>query len=224
MLKLYYAAGACSLSPHIALRESGLPFELVKVDWMNGRTLANGEGVLADVNTKDYVPALRLDEQSRSGVASRTGIDDEQVLTEGVAIVQYIADRAPDTKLAPANGTLARVRLQEWLNFIATELHKGLGPFFGKSWATAEVKAAAFETLTKRLAHIERTLADGRTWLTGEDFTVADGYLVYALRSWQLYAKGELTPNLAAYWNRLLERPSVKAALEAEGLVTKKAA
>jgi len=210
MLKLYYAAGACSLSPHIALRESGLPFELVKVDWMNGRTLANGEGVLADVNTKDYVPALRL--------------DDDQVLSEGVAIVQYIADRAPDTKLAPANGTLARVRLQEWLNFIATELHKGLGPFFGKSWATAEVKAAAFETLTKRLAHIERTLADGRTWLTGEDFTVADGYLVYALRSWQLFAKGELTPNLAAYWNRLLERPSVKAALEAEGLVTKKAA
>lgn len=210
MLKLYYAAGACSLSPHIALRESGLPFELVKVDWMNGRTLANGEGVLADVNTKDYVPALRL--------------DDDQVLSEGVAIVQYIADRAPDTKLAPANGTLARVRLQEWLNFISTELHKGLGPFFGKSWATAEVKAAAFETLTKRLAHIERTLADGRTWLTGEDFTVADGYLVYALRSWQLFAKGELTPNLAAYWNRLLERPSVKAALEAEGLVTKKAA
>ncbi|MBL8787747.1 MAG: glutathione transferase GstA [Deltaproteobacteria bacterium] len=209
-MKLYYAAGACSLSPHIALRESGLPFELVKVDWMNGRTLANGEGVLADVNTKDYVPALRL--------------DDDQVLSEGVAIVQYIADRAPDTKLAPANGTLARVRLQEWLNFISTELHKGLGPFFGKSWATAEVKAAAFETLTKRLAHIERTLADGRTWLTGEDFTVADGYLVYALRSWQLFAKGELTPNLAAYWNRLLERPSVKAALEAEGLVTKKAA
>ncbi len=204
MLKLYYAPGACSLSPHIALRESGLPFELVKVDWMNGRTLANGEGVLADVNAKDYVPALRL--------------DDDQVLTEGVAIVQYIADRAPDSKLAPANGTLARVRLQEWLNFISTELHKSFGTLFNPQ-APEAWKDLVKTQLARRFDYVNSRL-DGKVWLMGDDFTVVDAYL-FTVLGWGNYVGVDLAPwpNLIAYQGRVAARPAVQAALKAEGLI-----
>jgi glutathione S-transferase len=201
MLTLYYAPGACSLSPHIVLREAELDFSLEKVDFKAGKRLPDGTR-FSQVNPKDYVPALKL----ASG----------EVLTEGVAIVQYIADLRPNLRLAPAAGSFERVRLQEWLNFIATELHKGLGPFFLRG-ATDELKQAAKDRMAARLDFVSERLRDGGH-LMGGDFTVADAYFLYFLRTWQGVVKGELTPTLAMYEARLLERPSVKAALQFEGL------
>jgi len=200
MIKLYYAPGACSLSPHVALREAGVPFALQLVDFRDGRKVPDGR-VLADVNAKNQVPTLEL--------------ENGEILTEGAAIVQYIADLRPEAKLAPPQGTFERVRLQEWLSFIATELHKGLGPFFSPV-ATDELKAASLERLKSRFAHVEARLA-GRTFLLGDTFSVADGYMLYALRTFRNVAKGELSPALAAYEARVAARPHVRAALEAEG-------
>jgi glutathione S-transferase len=165
MLTLYYAAGACSLSPHIALREAELEFSLEKVDFKAGKRLPDGTP-FAQLNPKDYVPALKL--------------ENGEVLTEGVAIVQYIADLRPSLRLAPAAGSFERVRLQEWLNFIATELHKGLGAFFLRG-ATEELKHAAKDRMAARLDFVSERLRDGGH-LMGRDFTVADGYLLYFLR------------------------------------------
>jgi glutathione S-transferase len=201
MLKLYYAPGACSISPHVALREAGLPFSLEKVDFKTGKKLADGTW-FATINPKGYVPALQL--------------ADGRVITEGVAIVQYIADLKPESRLAPPCGSFERVRLQEWLNFIATELHKGLGPMFG-SVAPEAMKVAAKEKLTGRLAFVETSMS-GQPYLLGDSFSVADGYMLYVLRAWQRAAHGSLTPALADYYARLLARPSVQAALAAEGL------
>jgi glutathione S-transferase len=199
MLKLYYAPSTCSLSPHIALRESGVPFELVLVDFAKGRATADGK-TLEAVNPKNQVPALAL--------------DDGGVLTEGAAMVQYIADLAPGKALAPAAGTFARVRLQEWLNFIATELHKGVGPLYSPI-ASDEYKKATRERVRGKLDYVAKTLAG--PYLMGAGFSVADGYLLYALRTWRRL-DGELPTVLADYAGRVTARPAVRAALDAEGL------
>jgi glutathione S-transferase len=201
MLKLYYAPYACSLSPHVALREAGLPFELVRVDFARGKTLPDGTP-FASVNPKGYVPALVL--------------DDGQVLTEGAVMVQYIADLKPESGLAPRQGSFERVRLQEWLNFIATELHKGLGPFFAAS-ANEEYKKTVKDKVASRLGLVAKSL-EGKPYLFGDTFTVADGYMLYVLRTWVRVTKDDVPDGLAAYLGRIQARPAVKAALEAEGL------
>jgi glutathione S-transferase len=201
MLKLYYAPGACSISPHVALREAQLPFSLEKVDFKLGKKLADGTA-FATINPKGYVPALKL--------------ADGRVVTEVVAIVQYVADLKPESRLAPPCGTFERVRLHEWLNFIATELHKGLGSLFGPL-STQAIKDATREKFAGRLAFVETSLS-GQQWLLGDSFSVADGYLLYFLRTWQRAAHGTLTPALADYYARLLARPAVQAAIAAEGL------
>jgi glutathione S-transferase len=201
MLVLYYAPNTCSLSPHIALREAGLPFELVRVD-LRAKQVHGGGDFLA-VNPKGYVPALRL--------------PGGQVLTEGAVMVQYIADQVPERQLAPPAGTLERYRLEEWLVFIATELHKGASPLYNPT-ASAELK----QSLLARLAARWSTLAAGvrdRPYLMGERFTIADGYATYVLRAWQNAQKQDLArwPELADYYARLVARPAVVAALAAEG-------
>jgi glutathione S-transferase len=198
---LYYAPGACSISPHIALREAGLPFALSRVD-LRGKKIADGSDWLA-VNPKGYVPALRLP----SG----------EVITEGAVIVRYIADQAPTKKLAPANGTLERVRVDEMLHFIATEIHKGMSPLFNAALPD-EMRKATTERVSGRYAALEQQLGD-KPYLFG-DFTIADGYAFYVLFAWQKWLKNDLAawPKLAAYYARLVARPSVAASLEAEGI------
>ena len=173
-MKLYFASNACSLSPHIALRESGLPFELERVDLKTKRT-ASGEDFLT-VNPKGYVPALKL--------------DDGQILTEGAVIVQWIGDQRPETGLIPPAGTMARYRVQEWLHYIATELHKGFAPLYGKL-TPEEVKAAAREKLATRFAFLAAAV-ETQPYLMGQTFTVADGYAFYTLRSWKRVVRPEL--------------------------------
>jgi glutathione S-transferase len=202
MYTLYYAPGACSISPQIALREADLPFNLEKVD-LRAKKLANGDDYLS-VSPKGYVPILRLP----SG----------DVLTEGAVMIQYIADQKPAAKLAPAPGTMERYRLQEWLNFIATELHKGSSPLYNPV-ATDEFKTALKQRLASRWAVLEKGL-EGKPYLMGDHFTVADGYAFYVMRSWQAFIKEDLSkwPLLVEYYARLAARPSVAASLEAEGL------
>ena len=198
-MKLYYAPGACSLSPHIVLREAGFDITLEKVNLRTKETESGGNFLA--INPKGYVPALLLD----SG----------ELLTEGAAIVQYIADQAPAKKLAPANGTIERYRLQSWLNFIGTELHKSCSPFFnpasGKEW-----KEIASANLERRLAYVNEQL-EGKPYLMGEDFSVADGYL-FTVLGWMKFIRIDLAkwPNLAAFVDRVAARPAVKAALKAE--------
>lgn len=198
-LKLYYTPGACSLSPHIALREADLAFDLEKVDLRAKKTSDGGDYV--GLNSKGYVPALLL--------------DDGTLLTEGVAIVQYVADLVPERGLAPKCGTMERVHLWEWLNFIATELHKGISPLY-RPQATDDLKRFFRDRVASRLGVMGKHLEE-RSFLVGERFTVADGYAFYALRSW-VSLKGELSGVLAAYRDRIAARPAVKAALAAEGL------
>ncbi|WP_437312986.1 glutathione transferase GstA [Sorangium sp. So ce385] len=201
-MKLYYTPGACSLSPHIALRESGLSFELEQVD-LKAKKLKDGGDYLA-VNPKGYVPALAL--------------DGGEVLTEGAIIVQYIADKVPSSKLAPAAGTTARLRLQEWLHFIATELHKGFGPI-NHPKSNDELKQAFRERLEARFAILAKGV-EGKSFLLGDTFTVADGYAFYTLRNLRRLDEQALdrSPALKAYFERVGARPAVKAALAAEGL------
>jgi glutathione S-transferase len=201
-MKLYYVPQACSISPHIALREAGFKFELDKVDPRTKKT-AMGEDYMV-VNPKGYVPALRL--------------DDGTVLTEGQVIVQYLADQKPETGLAPPPGTIARVRMQEWLNFIATELHKGLSPLFSDK-AGDEYKQQVKDKLHTRLDFMNRSL-EGKPYLMGDKFTVADGYAFYVLRGWQARLQSDLSAwtFLSQYYDRLGARPSVQESLKAEGL------
>ena len=198
-MKLFIAPGACSLSPHIALRESGLPFELVTVD-LGAKRTSDGRDFWT-INPKGYVPALELDNGA--------------LLTEGTAIVQYIADQAPTSHLAPANGTLERYKLQEWLGFINSELHKVYGPLWNPK-AADEAKAQARANLLKRFAFAAQTLA-GQPWLLGDTFTVADGYL-YVMLVWAKFMAVDLSglPVLAEYQARIEARPAVQAALAAE--------
>ncbi|OFX03024.1 MAG: glutathione transferase GstA [Alphaproteobacteria bacterium RIFCSPHIGHO2_12_FULL_66_14] len=202
-MKLYYAPGACSLSPHISLREAGVPFDLERVDLASRKT-ASGEE-FSKVNPKGYVPALRL--------------DDGEVLTEGAVMVQFIADRYPAAGLAPANGTLERVRLQEHLNFIASELHKAFSPLFTPS-TSEEAKRAAQANVARRLDYFEQLLGDGRLYLLGERFSVADAYL-FTVANWTGPTGIGLAkwPNVAAFVARVAARPSVQAAMRAEGLI-----
>ncbi len=206
MLTLYYSPGACSLSPHIVLREAGLAFELDKVSFGTKKT-SDGGDFLA-VNPKGSVPVLRL--------------DDGQVLTEGPAIVQYLADRNPDAKLAPPAGTMERYRLQEWLNFITSELHKGYSPLF-RPTTPEEYKAIARENLLKKYEFVDSKLA-GRNYLMGDQFTVADAYL-FTVTTWAKHVGVDLSKfaNVGAFMARMSARPAVQAALEAEGLVKKAA-
>jgi glutathione S-transferase len=200
-MKLYYSAGSCALSPHIALCESGLSFELEKVD-LKTKTLASGGDYLA-VNPKGQVPALALDHGG--------------VLTEGVAIVQYVADQAPGSELAPKNGSLERYRLQEWLNFISTELHKSFSPLFRATTPDA-YKPIVRDALTARFAGVDAHLAE-RQFLLGDHFTVADGYMFVMLR-WAKSMALDLArfDNLTEYAQRIAARPKVQEAMKAEGL------
>ena len=201
-MKLYYSPGACSLSPHIVLRELGEPVTLVKVDLKTKRT-ETGADYLA-INGKGYVPALEL--------------DDGQVLTEGPAIVQYLADRKPEAGLAPAGGTMERYRLQEWLNFISTELHKQFSPLFAPDTPDA-VKQAQQQRLANRFDWLSKQL-EGKNWLLGARFSVADAYLFIVL-NWCRFFGIELAkwPVLAQYQARVAARPAVQEALRAEGLL-----
>ncbi len=202
-MKLYYAPGACSLSPHISLREAGVSFDLERVDLASRKT-ASGED-FSKINPKGYVPALRL--------------DDGEVLTEGAVMVQFIADKYPAAGLAPVNGTLERVRLQEHLNFIASELHKAFSPLFNPS-TSGEAKQAAVASIARRLDHFERVLGDGRLYLLGERFSVADAYL-FTVASWAGPTGIGLDrwPKVAAFVARVAARPSAQAAMRAEGLM-----
>jgi len=200
-MKLYFSAGACSLSPHIVLREAGIPFELAAVD-LRSKRLADGSDFRA-INPKGYVPALQL--------------DDGQLLTEGPAIVQYVADSKPESKLAPPAGTFERYRLQEWLTYIGTEIHKTYSTFFNPS-ATDEMRSAAREHLSTRLDFVAKEL-EAKPFLLGDTFTVADAYLYTVLR-WSQFAGIDLSkwPSIQAFVERVSERPAVKQALEAEKL------
>ncbi|HEY0136745.1 MAG TPA: glutathione transferase GstA [Nannocystis sp.] len=201
-MKLYFSPGACSLSPHIALREAGLDFETERVDMATKKTRSGDD--FTTINPKGYVPALRL--------------DNGEVLTEGPAIVQYIADLAPEKQLAPAAGTFERVRLQETLNFISTELHKGFSPLFRKD-CPEEWKEVVRANLGRRFAALDAQLAS-QPFLLGEQFTIADGYL-FTVLGWTRFVNYDLAPypNLVAYQARVAARPAVHAALEAEGLI-----
>ena len=198
-LKLYFAPTTCSLSPHIALREAGLDFQLCRVDLRAQRTV-EGDDYRA-VNPKGYVPALRL--------------PNGELLTEGAVIVQYIADLRPESRLAPACGTLERYRLQEWLVYISTELHKQFSPLFSPTLDEPQ-RTRATRKLLARLPLLEAQL--GRSaFLMGDSFTVADGY-AFAVLSWARKVKLSLAdfPNLVGYLARVAERPAVRAAVEAE--------
>jgi glutathione S-transferase len=201
-MKLFYSPGACSLSPHIVLRELALRFDLERVDNATKKT-ETGRDYLT-VNPKGYVPALELD----SG----------EVLTEGAAITQYLADRNLDAELAPPAGTIKRARLQEQLNFLASELHKAFNPLFAPQ-ASAEAKAAAPANVARRLDHCEAALGDGRPYLLGERYSVADPYL-FVIAGWTKPTGIGLTrwPNVAAHWSRIAQRAAVQAAMHAEGL------
>jgi len=200
-MKLYYSPGACSLSPHIVASEAGIPIELEKVDLAQHKT-EGGQDYMA-VNPKGYVPALRL--------------EDGSILTEGPAIVQYLADQKPASGLAPAAGTIGRYRLQEWLTFIGTELHKSFGALFNKA-SSEELKNAAKANINKRLAYLNDQLAS-RQYLMGSTFTVADAY-AFTIVNWTNFVGIDLKayPNLGAYQARIAGRPKVHEALKAEGL------
>ena len=201
-MKLYYAPGACSLSPHIVAREAGIPIELAKVD-IKTKTMTT-DGDYWAVNPKGYVPAL--------------GLDNGEVLTEGPAIVQYLADQKPASGLAPANGTLERSRVQEMLGYINSEIHKSYSPLFNDK-TTPEVRTERMEYLNKRYGLIEKQL-QGRDYLYGKNFTVADAYL-FTVTNWAHHVKLDLSafPNLAAFQKRVAARPAVQAAMKEEGLI-----
>ena len=201
-MKLFYSPGACSLSPHIVCREAGLPLELVKVDLKAKKYDAGGD--FLKINSKGYVPALQLE----SG----------QVLTEGPAIVQYLADQKPDARLAPKSGSFERHQLQEWLNFIGTELHKGFSPLF-KPNTPDEYKRISRENLSSRIEWLDKQL-DGKDYLMGKTFSVADAY-AFTVLSWTKPLQFDLSrwPNVTAYLARVGARPKVQEALRTEGLL-----
>jgi glutathione S-transferase len=200
-MKLYYAAGACSLAPHIALEEAGLPHELVKVDLMK-HTLPDGSDFRA-INPKGYVPFIQL--------------NDGTYLSEASVILQYIADQKPGT-IAPAFGTAARWKLMEWLAFIATEVHKGFGPLWNPQ-TPPEVRERSVQALGNRFTLISQTLGK-QPYLTGNDFTVADAYL-FTVVNWSGMLTVDLTPwpALVAFQQRVAARPAVQKAMKAEGLI-----
>jgi glutathione S-transferase len=198
-MKLYYTPGACSLSPHIVAEEAGVPLDLVKVD-LKEHKLENGDDYYA-VNPKGAVPALVL--------------DDGRLLTEGPAVVQYIADLKPASGLAPAAGTFERHKLQEWLTFINGEIHKTFGPLF--RGASEDVRKNAIETIGEKFAFVEKHLA-GKQFLLGDAFTAADAYF-FVMLTWAKKMHIQVSPALTQYFDRIAARPKVQAALKAEGLI-----
>jgi glutathione S-transferase len=205
-MQLYYSPGACSLASHITLREAGLPVDLRKADTKT-KKLEDGSDYFA-VNSKGAVPALRL--------------DDGQILTEGPAILQYLADQKPESKLAPKAGTLERYRLLEWLNFITSEVHKSFSPLFNPA-ADPAVKQYTTQNLEKKFDWINKQLA-GKQYLTGDQFTIADAYL-FVVANWSNFVGIDLGrwPALKAFQDRVAARPKVQEALAAEGLLQKAA-
>lgn len=201
-MKLYYSPGACSLSPHIVALEAGLPCEMVLASTKSHK-LQDGTDFYS-INPLGYVPFLVL--------------DDGQTLREGPVITQYLADQVPDKQLIPAVGTMARYRVLEWLNFIGTELHKGFGPLFVPG-TPEDYKPSVRSKLLERFQWVESQLTD-TTYLTGDQFTVADAYL-FTVSSWGQYVGVDLSalPHLQAYLGRVAARPAVQAALKAEGLL-----
>ena len=201
-MKLFYSPGVCSLAPHIMLEEAGLKHELVKTD-IRAKTV-DGGGDYKKTNPLGYVPALAL--------------DDGTILTEGPAISQYIADKAPEKKLAPANGTLDRYKMQGWLNFVSTEMHKGFSPLFNPAMPE-EAKKLARERLETRFAHLEAHFAK-HEYLMGKQFTAPDAYCFTVLR-WTVPQKIDLAkyPHVIAFMKRVEARPGVQRALKAEGLL-----
>ena len=201
-MKLYFSPGACSLAPHIVLNESGLAYEAVRASTKTHQ-LDDGTDYYT-INSKGYVPLLELDSGER--------------LTEGPVIVQYIADKVPEKKLAAANGTMARYRQQEWLNFITSELHKGFGNLFNPAMPE-EGKAVARARVTDRLKWVDSQLA-GKQYLMGDNFSVADAYL-FTVSNWAQYVGVDISglPELTAYRARVAARPAVQEAMKAEGLL-----
>jgi glutathione S-transferase len=206
-MRLYYAPGACSLAPHIVAREAGLSVQLVKVDLAARRT--EGGGDYLAINPKGQVPALKL--------------PDGLVLTEAAVLIQYLADRAPDAGLIPAAGTMERYLVQQWVNFVATELHKGFGPLWKKE-TPEDMRRIVKETLATKFAFLDRELAE-RPFLAGDGFTVADAY-AFTILGWARFMSIDLArwPNLSVYVERIAARPAVREAMIAEGLIAADAA
>jgi len=204
-MKLYYSPGACSLSPHIVAAEAGIALELERVSIGKTPHMTASGIDFSTINPNGYVPALEL--------------DDGTVLTEGPAIVQYLADLQPESGLVPPAGTVARAQLQSWLNFIATELHKMYSPWLFHAEYGTEVQAVARGKIAERLRFVETQLATAGPYLTGERFTVADAYL-FTVVGWSKHVDVGLTEfaNLRAYLERVAQRPAVRAAMKAEGL------
>ncbi|MFZ0499212.1 MAG: glutathione transferase GstA [Steroidobacteraceae bacterium] len=201
-MKLFYSSGACSLSPHIVAREAGIELQLQKVD-LKTKTIAT-EGDFFAINPKGYVPTLQL--------------DNGEILTEGPVVVQYLADLKPEKGLAPPAGTLPRYHLQEWLGFVNSELHKTYSPLFRPD-TPAETRAERQAYLAKRYTVVEKQLA-GRSFLMGDQFTVADAYL-FTVTTWAHKVKFDLAPfpNVRAFQERVAARPAVQAAMKEEGLI-----
>jgi len=201
-MKLYYAPGACSLAPHIVAHEAGIELQLEKVDTKT-KAMARG-GDFRDVNPKGYVPALEL--------------DDGSILTEGPVVAQYLADLAPATNLVPMAGTLARYRVQEWLGYINSEIHKNYSPLFNPA-TSDETREEKKNALRSRYGLVEAQLTKG-DHLTGDSFTIADAYL-FVVTNWARAVKLDLSdfPHLVAFQKRIAARPAVQAAMKAEGLV-----
>ncbi|MES2991436.1 MAG: glutathione transferase GstA [Pseudomonadota bacterium] len=202
-MKLYYSPGACSLAPHIVLNEAGLPFTLVKAD-LKSHTLAADGSDYYPVAPKGQVPMLELDGGDR--------------LTEGPVISQYLADQVPAKNLAPANGTMARYRLQEWLNFITSELHKGIGGLFNPAMPE-EGKAVIRTKALSKLEWVDQQL-EGKSYLMGDAFSIADAYL-FTVTNWTAHTGIDISKlkNLGAFQARMAARPAVQAAMKAEGLL-----
>jgi len=203
-MKLYYKPGACSMASHIVLNELGIPFELDKTDTDAGKTQAGDD--FRKISPNGYVPALVT--------------NDGDIITENPAVLQYLADQAPDARLAPPNGTLERTRLQEALNFVSSELHKSFSPFFSGIALDADAKQHAEAGVRRRVAYIERSLKDGQPYLLGDTFTVADAY-AFVVLNWANFVGVSLDawPNTKAYVARIAARPAAVKAMIAEGLI-----
>jgi len=203
-MKLHYKPGACSMAVHIILNELGIPFELDKTDTDAGKTEAGED--FRKISPNGYVPALVT--------------DGGEIITENPAVLQYLADQMPDAKLAPPNGTLERTRLQEALNFVTTELHSSFRPFFSVTVLDADAKEHAEAEVGRRVAHIERSLADGRAYLLGDTFTVVDAYAFVAL-NWAGFVEVSLDawPKTKTYVARVAARPAAIKAMVTEGLI-----
>lgn len=201
-MKLFYSPGACSLASHITLHEVGRPFAIERTD-IRAKTTETGADYRR-INPKGAVPALML--------------EDGQVLTEGVAIMQYVADKAGANDLMPPAGSLARARVQEMLNYVAGEVHKSYSPFFNPAM-TADARASQLAVLDAKLSWPENVLVDGRSWLTGDAFSPADAYL-FTVTNWSAHVGHDLSrfPHIEALRARVAARPSVRAAMRAEGL------